>query len=64
MSVRLGSVVSTGNVSVQRDEFGKFVPVEELTYIMPEEARNSALIARIHGIIPGLELPKISKNTM
>lgn len=56
------SLVFMGNVSVERDESGKFVPVEELTYILPQEMRDSALIDRIHGIIPGWELPKISKS--
>jgi len=56
------STVFMGNVSVQRDESGKFVPIEELTYILPEDMRDSALIDRVHGIIPGWELPKISKS--
>lgn len=56
------SIIFMGNVSVERDETGKFVPVEELTYILPDEMRDSALIDRIHGIIPGWELPKISKS--
>ncbi len=57
------SIVFMGNVSVEKDESGKFVPVEELTYILPQEMRDSALIDRIHGIIPGWELPKISKSS-
>lgn len=36
------SIIFMGNVSVQRDDSGKFVPVEELTYILPEEMRDSA----------------------
>ena len=56
------SIIFMGNVSVERDETGRFVPVEELTYILPDEMRDSALIDRIHGIIPGWELPKISKS--
>ena len=56
------SLVFMGNISVERDESGRFVPVEELTHILPEDMRDSALIDRIHGIIPGWELPKISKS--
>lgn len=56
------SIVFMGNVSVERDESGNYVPVEELTYILPKEMRDSALIDRIHGVIPGWELPKISRS--
>lgn len=56
------STMYMGNISVQRDEGGGYVPVEELTYILPDEMRDSALIDRIHGIIPGWQLPKISKS--
>jgi len=35
------------------------VPVEDLTYVLPEPMRDPAFIDRVHGVIPGWELPKI-----
>jgi len=33
--------------------------VEDLTYVLPEPMRDPAFIDRVHGVIPGWELPKI-----
>jgi hypothetical protein len=51
-----------GNILVEMKETG-YVPVEDFTYVLPKEMRDSALIDRIHGVIPGWELPKISMST-
>jgi ATP-dependent Lon protease len=55
------SLVFMGNVSVERQEKG-YVPVEDLTYVLPEPMRDSAFIDRLHGLLPGWELPKISQS--
>ncbi|ABW01892.1 BREX system Lon protease-like protein BrxL [Caldivirga maquilingensis] len=52
------SIVMLGNVEVEERE-GAYVPVEDLTYILPKPMRDSALIDRVRGLIPGWELPKI-----
>lgn len=54
------SVVFLGNVEVEERE-GAYVPVEDMTYILPKPMRDSALIDRIRGVIPGWELPKIGR---
>lgn len=46
----------------QKEETGEYVPVEEFTYVLPKDIRESAFIDRVHGVIPGWELPKISKS--
>jgi ATP-dependent Lon protease len=58
------SLVLMGNVEVQRDKSVEesYVPVEDLTYVLPEPMRDSAFIDRVHGLIPGWELPKISQS--
>ena len=52
---------SIGNVEVERDKSAEesYVPVEDLTYVLPEPMRDPAFIDRVHGVIPGWELPKI-----
>jgi len=55
------SLVFMGNVSVEASE-GGYIPVEDLTYVLPEPMRDSAFIDRVHGLIPGWELPKISQS--
>lgn len=55
------SLVFMGNIAVELSENG-YVPVEDLTYVLPEPMRDSALIDRIHGLLPGWELPKISQT--
>jgi len=55
------SLVFMGNVAVEMAE-GGYIPVEDLTYVLPEPMRDSAFIDRIHGLIPGWELPKISQS--
>jgi len=35
--------------------------MEDLTYVLPQPMRDSAFIDRVHGLIPGWELPKISQ---
>jgi len=54
------SLVMLGNVEVEERE-GVYVPVEDLTYILPKPMRDSALIDRVRGVIPGWELPKIGQ---
>ncbi|ABP51073.1 MULTISPECIES: BREX system Lon protease-like protein BrxL [Pyrobaculum] len=55
------SLVFMGNVSVEHTSEG-YVPVEDLTYVLPEPMRDSAFIDRIHGLLPGWEFPKISQS--
>lgn len=54
------SLVFMGNVAVEMGTEG-YIPVEDLTYVLPEPMRDSAFIDRIHGLLPGWELPKISQ---
>jgi len=54
------SLVFVGNVAVEAGDTG-YVPVEDLTYVLPEPMRDSAFIDRVHGLVPGWELPKISQ---
>jgi ATP-dependent Lon protease len=55
------SLVFMGNIQVEMGSEG-YIPVEDLTYVLPETMRDSAFIDRIHGQIPGWELPKISQS--
>ena len=55
------SLVFMGNVDVEKRE-RTYIPVEDLTYILPQPMRDSALIDRIHGLIPGWEIPKIGRS--
>ena len=55
------SLVFMGNVNVERSD-GVYIPIEDLTYVLPEPMRDSAFIDRIHALIPGWELPKISQT--
>jgi len=55
------SLVFMGNIAVEMTSEG-YVPVEDLTYVLPQPMRDSAFIDRIHGLIPGWELPKISQS--
>jgi ATP-dependent Lon protease len=54
------SLVFMGNIAVEMGPQG-YVPIEDLTYVLPQPMRDSAFIDRIHGLIPGWELPKISQ---
>ena len=54
------SLVFMGNIAVEMGPEG-YVPVEDLTYVLPQPMRDSAFIDRIHGLIPGWELSKISQ---
>ena len=54
------SLVFMGNIEVELREEG-YVPIEDFTYVFPREMRDSAFVDRIHGIIPGWELPKIKQ---
>ena len=54
------SLVFMGNIEVELREEG-YVPVEEFTYVLPKEMRDSAFVDRVHGIVPGWELPKIKQ---
>jgi len=55
------SLVFMGNITVEMGING-YIPVEDLTYVLPEPMRDSAFIDRIHGLLPGWELPKISQT--
>ncbi len=55
------SLVFMGNINVEMDGSG-YQPVEDLTYVLPDPMRDSAFIDRIHGLMPGWELPKISQT--
>jgi ATP-dependent Lon protease len=48
------SLTFMGNVEVEGT-----IPVEDYSTVIPESMRDSAFIDRIHGLIPGWELPKI-----
>ena len=54
------SIVMLGNVEVEERD-GVYIPVEDFTYILPKPMRDSALIDRVHGVIPGWVLPKIKQ---
>ena len=54
------SLMFMGNIAVEMGPEG-YVPVEDLTYVLPQPMRDSAFIDRIYGLIPGWELPKISQ---
>jgi ATP-dependent Lon protease len=46
-----------GNIAFEMGPEG-YVPVEDLTYVLPQPMRDSAFIDRVHGLIPGWEFPK------
>jgi ATP-dependent Lon protease len=50
------SLMFMGNVDVKGE-----IPIEDFTYVLPEVMRDPAFIDRIHGFIPGWEVPKIGK---
>jgi ATP-dependent Lon protease len=50
------SLMFMGNVDVKGE-----MPIEDFTYVLPEVMRDPAFIDRIHGFIPGWEVPKIGK---
>ena len=54
----LCSLVFMGNIDVTG-----YLPAEDINYALPEFMRNdTAFIDRIHGVIPGWEIPKIRKS--
>jgi len=54
----LCSLVFMGNIEVSG-----YVPAEDINYALPEFMRNDiAFLDRIHGVIPGWEVPKIKKS--
>lgn len=55
------SLMLMGNIQVEMRESG-YVPIEDFTYVMPQDMRDSALVDRIYGVIPGWELPKIGRS--
>lgn len=55
------SIVFMGNVQVEQYK-DSYIPLEDLTYVLPIDMRGSALIDRIHAVIPGWELPKIKQS--
>jgi ATP-dependent Lon protease len=50
------SLAFLGNVDVSGER-----PIEEFTYFLPEMMRDTAFIDRIHGFIPGWEIPKVGR---
>ena len=56
------SLMLMGNIAVEQKETG-YVPVEDFTYVLSKEMRDSAFIDRIHGVVPGWELPKIRMSS-
>lgn len=65
VSVFYGKVMSSKSPKVEAGE-SAYRPVEEFTYVLPNDIRENdpaKLIDRVHGIIPGWELPKISMST-
>ncbi|MEM4521171.1 MAG: BREX system Lon protease-like protein BrxL [Candidatus Bathyarchaeia archaeon] len=50
------SLAFLGNVDVSGER-----PIEEFTYVLPEDMRDSAFIDRLHGFIPGWEVPKVGR---
>jgi len=55
------SLVFMGNVQVEKRDTA-YIPVEDLTYVLPEVMRDSAFIDRIHALLPGWLLPKIQQS--
>jgi ATP-dependent Lon protease len=53
------SLVFMGNVEVRGN-----LPAEEFSNVIPECMRDSAFVDRIHGFIPGWELPKIMQSDL
>ncbi|MEM3539113.1 MAG: BREX system Lon protease-like protein BrxL [Nitrososphaerales archaeon] len=51
------SLVFMGNIEVRGE-----IPAEDYSSVLPECMRDSAFIDRIHGFIPGWELPKIMQT--
>jgi len=51
------SLILMGNIEIKEE-----IPVEDYTFTLPEFMRDTAFIDRIHGFLPGWELPKISKS--
>lgn len=52
------SLMLMGNISVEMKGTG-YVPVEDFTYVISKDMRDSAMVDRVHGVVPGWELPKI-----
>jgi ATP-dependent Lon protease len=50
------SLMFMGNVDVKGE-----IPIEDFTYVLPEVMRDPAFIDRIHGFVPGWEIPKIGR---
>ncbi|RLG51696.1 MAG: BREX system Lon protease-like protein BrxL [Thermoproteota archaeon] len=50
------SLAFLGNVDVSGER-----PIEDFTYVLPEDMRDVAFIDRLHGFIPGWEIPKVGK---
>ena len=55
------SLVFMGNVQVEKRDTA-YIPVEDLTYVLPEVMRDSAFIDRIHALLQGWLLPKIQQS--
>jgi len=50
------SLAFLGNI-----EIGEKTPIEQIQHVLPNIMHDSAFLDRIHGVIPGWELPKIMK---
>jgi ATP-dependent Lon protease len=53
------SLVFQGNIEVDKN-----LPVENFSSVMPECMNDSAFVDRIHGMIPGWEMPKIKQSEL
>ena len=51
------SLVFLGNI--EREES---IPIKEIRYALPDIMQDSAFLDRIHGLLPGWEMPKIMKS--
>ncbi|MCL4436324.1 MAG: BREX system Lon protease-like protein BrxL [Thaumarchaeota archaeon] len=51
------SLMFQGNIEVE-----KSLPAEDFSTVMPDCMNDSAFIDRIHGIIPGWEMPKVKQS--
>jgi ATP-dependent Lon protease len=65
-AVSTASLMFMGNIKVEAEE-GGYTPVEEFTYVLPEDMRRKdpeKILDRVFGLVPGWELPKISMSAL
>jgi ATP-dependent Lon protease len=58
------SVLFTGNIALSPDGRGPRADYPHLFHVFPGPLQSSALVDRIHGFIPGWELPRISDHLL